>query len=169
MAKTMRARLIRSPPRPKISRSTEAPPWSPASRDPRFSRRTPDALRGRIDKAGGQRSWLAAIVAGKARKQHICSAQRKQMIIRLESMAEAAEQELKPAAAASSQLQLIMDSPATAAKPILLSTKRLQSSRRRVRHGVSHLFRIVHVPCTAHAAGASSSHEHSCIRHGCVA
>lgn len=120
MAKTMRARLIRSPPRPKISRSTEAPPWSPASRDPRFSRRTPDALRGRIDKAGGQRSWLAAIVAGKARKQHICSAQRKQMIIRLESMAEAAEQELKPAAAASSQLQLIMDSPATAAKPILL-------------------------------------------------
>jgi hypothetical protein len=75
-------------------------PWSPASRDPRFSRATPDALRARIVAAnptgatGGNKAWAARIVHDKARKTPTNNLARARLIEQMKKMAAAAEKEL---------------------------------------------------------------------------
>ena len=80
-------------PAPKTPRGRGA--WSPVSRDPRFSRRTPEAILSEINKhqagaaIGGGPSWVARILANKARKSHICSRSRKDLLVKMQQIAAA--------------------------------------------------------------------------------
>ena len=74
-------------------------PWSPASRDPRFSRATPDAFRARIETAIStgdppvrRSSWAAGIVHAKARKTPTNNPARARLIEQMKRMAEPAEE-----------------------------------------------------------------------------
>jgi hypothetical protein len=74
--------------------------WSPASRDPRFSRCTPDALRAVIESKnhsgatiGNASLWAAAIVASKARKTAKNLPARARLMSRLMKMADVVEKE----------------------------------------------------------------------------
>ena len=78
-------------------------PWSPAKRDPRFSRRTPDNILARIKAANKRRrvtgaytSWLGHVFHGKARKSLVYDAERKKLLAVLEKLAEKAEAEEEP-------------------------------------------------------------------------
>ena len=77
-----------------------AKPWSPPSRDPRFSRRTPDAFRARIVAAsltgatvGDRKAWAAAIVHAKARKTPTNNPARARLIEQMMKMATVVEKE----------------------------------------------------------------------------
>ena len=68
-------------------------PFSPAARDPRFSRRTPDKLLAAIESArpaktiGDAKTWLGRIIAGKARKLPIYDKERATLLSKLEKIA----------------------------------------------------------------------------------
>ena len=89
--------------------------WSPASRDPRFSRSTPDALIHRLDKAehGAARLrkdwWASKIIARQAGRRAVTSPTRKKWILLLETKAVAAEE------AAAAKKPRCIDSPAPSA------------------------------------------------------
>ena len=75
-------------------------PWSPASRDPRFSRCTPDALHAVIYSknqsgatVGNATLWAAALVATKARKTATNLPARARLISRLMKMADVVDKE----------------------------------------------------------------------------
>ena len=93
--------------------------WSPASRDPRFSRATPDALRARIEAAIStgdppvrKRSWAADIVHAKARKTPKYDPVRVRLIEQMKTMAETAE---KKRVDATREVDLASPSPAVPA------------------------------------------------------
>ena len=72
--------------------------WSPASRDPRFSRATPDAFHARIEAAIStgdppvrRRSWAGDIVHAKARKKPTNDPARARLIEQMKRMAAAVE------------------------------------------------------------------------------
>ena len=90
--------------------------WSPPSRDPRFSRRTPDRLRARIEAqgpvvnvVGDKRSWATRLLHNKARKTPIFAAKRAQVGSQLQKMAEVTEE-----AGGEKMPELKVDSPAGA-------------------------------------------------------
>ena len=80
--------------------------FSPASRDPRFSRRTPDELFARISKADGDRVvgsgplWAGRILREKSRKRATTSPAREKLMKRLRQTVSQAEEAAKPKEAA---------------------------------------------------------------------
>ena len=72
--------------------------WSPASRDPRFSRGTTDGLLARINRGQGApwapalgSSWSAYLIGTKARKTEVYNPRRKDLLLKLMAMADAVD------------------------------------------------------------------------------
>ena len=91
-------------------------PWSPASRDPRFSRATPDGLRARVASkyntgatGGDNHAWAALIVGTKARKTPVFDPARAKLIARLTRMAAPVEEK---SVDATSEVNLASPKPA---------------------------------------------------------
>ena len=93
-----RLSTMRSPtPTPHPHRSYEKA-WSPASRDPRCSRRTPDRLLARINSkrpinalVGDASSWACGILHAKARKLAVYDPKRTKIVSMMEKKADAVE------------------------------------------------------------------------------
>ena len=90
--------LSSSPSRPGLRSPCGCKPdWAPASRDPRFSRRTPDGLLARIDASkssgggGGHDMWASNVLHGIARSRPLFSAKRGQAVAVLQKIAERLE------------------------------------------------------------------------------
>ena len=87
--------------------------WSPASRDPRFSRRTPDRLLARADAnrsvttIGDPTSWALGILTSKVRKTVTYDPKRAQFIAQLTKVVERVEKERVDSAR-----EVVTDSPA---------------------------------------------------------
>ena len=87
--------------------------WSPASRDPRFSRRTPDRLLARADAnrsvttIGDPTSWALGILTSKVRKTVTYDPKRAQYIAQLKKVVERVEKERVDSAR-----EVVTDSPA---------------------------------------------------------
>ena len=78
--------------------------WSPASRDPRFSRGTTDGLLARINPGQGApwapalgSSWSAYLIGTKARKTEVYNPRRKDLLLTLMVMADAVDPGAAPA------------------------------------------------------------------------
>ena len=91
--------------------------WSPPSRDPRFSRRTPDQLRARADanrtvtKVGDATSWAVGILASKVRKTGMYDPKRANYIAQLTKVVERVEKRIDSAR------EVAIDSPAAGGCP----------------------------------------------------
>ena len=90
--------LSSSPSRPGLRSPCGCEPdWVPASRDPRFSRRTPDGLLARIDASkssgggGGHDMWASNVLHGIARSRPLFSARRGEAVAVLKKIAERLE------------------------------------------------------------------------------
>ena len=77
--------------------------WSPASRDPRFSRGTTDGLLARINPGQSApwtpalgSSWPAYVIGTKARKMEVYNPRRKGLLLKLMAMADAVDPRLAP-------------------------------------------------------------------------
>ena len=102
-----------STPLPRIKKA-----WSPASRDPRFSRGTVDGLLARInpglaapwEPAFGS-SWVAFMIGTKARKMEVYNPRRKDLLMKLTAMADTVD---LPAAPAPLKVSLASPAPTKA-------------------------------------------------------
>ena len=92
--------------------------WSPASRDPRFSRGTTDGLLARINPGQSApwtpalgSSWPAYVIGTKARKMEVYNPRRKDLLMKLTAMADAVD---LPAAPAPLKVSLASPAPTKA-------------------------------------------------------
>ena len=105
--------------------------WSPPSRDPRFSRYTPDRLRDRVAAGsctaapvGDVGVWATRILHTKARKTPIFNPERAQLLALLEERAEAVEGD-----GGESGEKVNMASPAATAPVARVETENVQEKR----------------------------------------
>ena len=107
--------------------------WSPASRDPRFSRRTPDQLRARADPnssgnpVADNTSWALGILTAKVRKTPLYDPKRAKIIEQLTTVVERVEKKRVDSAR-----KVVIDSPAPAAPAERPQTAIFQQPQRAV-------------------------------------